>query len=99
MSEIEVFARSHTEHFPTTRWPRKPIPLADRMRCINDVAAALSDTKKFPRWRAANYFNSLNSMASPRALGPSNTVALAPTLRKYYHLPQFVENDRTASHN
>lgn len=75
------------------KWPSQPIPLADRQRCIQAVHSMLADKVKYPRFEAAIYFNSLNSLICPRKLGGGNTPELAPTLKSYFELPAFTAND------
>lgn len=79
------------------KWPSQAIPLADRKACIDGVASVLADKKRFPRFAASIYFNSLKNIISPRPIGGSNTPELVRTFKAFLELAPFVANDQNAT--
>lgn len=81
---------------PAHGYPSKALPLEDRKECLNQMKTILSDSKRggaFEKLKAAIYFNSLNSLISPRGKVPYSYPQLADTLRSMLQDLVFTVND------
>lgn len=65
---------------------------ADRKACINGVSD-MYKSGAYPKLKASIYFNSLNSLISPRKDVPYGYPELAPTLTSLFHDSVFTQND------
>lgn len=87
---------------PKDGYPSKLIPLADRSECINqmrDIFDGSTHGGPFEKLKAATYFNSLNSLISPRGKVSYSYPQLAPTLRSMFQDPVFTVNDMNTTSN
>ena len=78
---------------PGHGYPSKLLPIADRKACISGMAELFEDRAKYGNLKAAIYFNSLNSLISPRGKVPFSYPELAPTLGAMLNSSVFTVND------
>eukprot|EP00756_Hemistasia_phaeocysticola_P066039 Hpha_TRINITY_DN8964_c0_g1::TRINITY_DN8964_c0_g1_i1::g.81003::m.81003 len=76
----------------------KAIPDADRKECLEQMTALLAQSgpggSLTPRYRAGIYFNSLQSLISPRKSVPCSYLELAPAQTAMFKVKQFTVNDK-----